>query len=56
MGPITNKALRFAAGCILLTTLSHLYVDIKIVPIQNHLNMKGMQFLTNAIENKTLIP
>lgn len=43
-----NKALRTLTGCTKSTNISHLHHETKILPIKDHLNMKGTQFLAST--------
>ena len=41
---IQNKAFRVATGCLRATAIPHLHCETKILPLRDHLDMRGTQF------------
>ena len=48
---IQNSALRIATGCTKTTPINHLHRETKVLPIKDHLNMRGTQYYAAAIAN-----
>ena len=45
---IQNNALRIATGCTNTTPINHLHQETKVLPIKNHLDMRGAQYYAAA--------
>ena len=47
---VQNSALRIATGCTKSTPITHLHAETKILPLNEHLNMRGTQFFAAAAD------
>ena len=45
---VQNAALRIATGCTKSTPIGHLHAETKVLPMREHLNMRGTQFFAAA--------
>ena len=45
---VQNSALRIATGCTKSSPIAHLHAETKVLPIKEHLNMRGTQFYAAA--------
>ena len=45
---VQNSALRIATGCVSSTPISHLHSETKTLPLREHTNMTGAQFLDST--------
>ena len=48
---IQNNALRIIAGCTQTTPTNHLHCETQVLTLQDHINMRGTQFLAAASAN-----
>ena len=48
---IQNNALRIITGCTQTTPTNHLHYEAQVLTLQNHINMRGTQFLAAASAN-----
>ena len=47
---VQNAALRTATGCTKSTPIAHLHAETKVLPVKDHLNMRGTQFFSAAAD------
>ena len=45
---VQNSDLRIATGCTKSTPIPHLHAETKVLPVKNHLDMRGTQFYAAA--------
>ena len=47
---IQNTALRIATGCVRSTPITHLHEETQVLPLKDHMNMRGTQIYTSTLD------
>ena len=51
---VQNSALQIVTRCTKSTPIAHLHAETRVLAVKDHLNMRGIQFYTNAADPKHL--
>ena len=47
-----NAALRITTGCVRSTRIEHLHAEAKVLPLKDHMDMRGTQFFAAVSEQE----